>query len=141
MEALSSCEGCILEDRSPLYETEPVYLEDQDWFINCAARIGTRLDPQALLERLQAVERDAGRSLEQPRFGPRVLDLDILFFDDLVYQAGGCRIPHPRLHERRFVLEPLCSIAPGFVHPVLGETVTSLLANLKDGRKKVRLLA
>jgi len=139
IEAVSSCVGCVLEAESPLYETEPLYLEDQNWFMNCVALIRTDLSPEALLGRLQAIERNAGRRLEAPKFGPRVLDLDILFFDNLVLRAGGFQVPHPRLHERRFVLKSLCDIAPDFVHPVLGETMSSLLANLKDGGKRVFL--
>jgi 2-amino-4-hydroxy-6-hydroxymethyldihydropteridine diphosphokinase len=139
IEALSICEGCVLEAQSPLYETEPVYVEDQNWFLNGAVLIRTCLSPETLLGRLRAIERNAGPRPEGPRFGPRVLDLDILFFGDLVLQAGKLRVPHPRLHERRFVLKPLCDIEPNFVHPVLGETLASLLANLKDGEKKVVL--
>ena len=140
IEALGTCEGCQLEAQSSLYETEPVYFEDQDWFINGAALIRTRLQPEALLVQLQAIERRVGRRLDGPKFGPRVLDLDILFFDDFVLQAGQLQVPHPRLHERRFVLQPLFDIAPEFVHPVLGETIGALLANLKDGKKGVVLL-
>ncbi|MDY6987664.1 MAG: 2-amino-4-hydroxy-6-hydroxymethyldihydropteridine diphosphokinase [Thermodesulfobacteriota bacterium] len=140
IEALAASEDCVLEAQSPFYETEPLYLEDQDWFVNAAALIRTSLAPEALLARLQAIEQKMGPRGESPRFGPRVLDLDILFFDDLVLQRGDLNVPHPRLHERRFVLRPLSDIAARFVHPVLGETVGSLLASLKDGRKRVLLL-
>jgi len=140
IEAVSACKDCVLEAQSPFYETEPVYLEDQDWFINAAALIRTCLEPEAFLARLQAIEQRMGPRVDSPRFGPRVLDLDILFFDDLVLQGSELSVPHPRLHERRFVLKPLSDIAARFVHPVLGETVGSLLASLKDGQKKVLLL-
>ena len=139
IEALSACEGCRLEAQSALYETEPVYLEDQNWFINCAALLRTCLEPEAVLAQLQAIEQGVGRSLDGPKYGPRVLDLDILFFDDLVLEVGQLQVPHPRLHERRFVLKPLCDIAPEHVHPVLGRTVRSLLSGLDDGEKKVIL--
>ncbi|MDY6838982.1 MAG: 2-amino-4-hydroxy-6-hydroxymethyldihydropteridine diphosphokinase [Thermodesulfobacteriota bacterium] len=140
IEAVSGCKDCVLEAQSPFYETEPVYLEDQDWFINAAALIRTCLEPEAFLARLQAIEQRMGPRVDSPRFGPRVLDLDILFFDDLVLQGSELSVPHPRLHERRFVLKPLSDIAARFVHPVLGETVGSLLASLKDGQKRVLLL-
>ena len=140
IEAVSACKDCVLEAQSPFYETEPVYLEDQDWFINAAALIRTCLEPEAFLARLQAIEQRMGPRVDSPRFGPRVLDLDILFFDDLVLQGSELSVPHPRLHERRFVLKPLSDIAARFVHPVLGETVGSLLASLKDGQKRVLLL-
>ena len=140
IEALAASEDCVLEAQSPFYETEPLYLEDQDWFVNAAALIRTSIEPEALLARLQAIEQKMGPRANSRRFGPRVLDLDILFFDDLVLQCGNLRVPHPRLHERRFVLQPLSDIAARFMHPVLGETIGSLLAGLKDGQKRVRLL-
>jgi 2-amino-4-hydroxy-6-hydroxymethyldihydropteridine diphosphokinase len=140
IEAVAACEDCVLEAQSPFYETEPVYLEDQAWFINAAALVRTSLEPEAFLARLQAIEQRMGPRADSPRFGPRVLDLDILFFDDLVLREGDLWVPHPRLHERRFVLQPLSDIAARFLHPVLGKTIGSLLAGLKDGHKRVRLL-
>jgi 2-amino-4-hydroxy-6-hydroxymethyldihydropteridine diphosphokinase len=137
---LAACEGCLMDGQSPLYETEPVMLEDQSWFVNCVAKIRTRLFPEALRTELEAIERAMGRVRGGPRFGPRVLDLDILFYDDLILRATQLEIPHPRLHERRFVLEPLCDLSPELVHPVLGETIRSLLYSLRDGRKKVTQL-
>ena len=136
--AINKCEGCLVEAQSPLYETEPVYL-DQDWFVNGAARIRTDLEPDIFFEHLKAIEHAMGRRPGEVRFGPRILDLDILFYDELVLREGKLEIPHPRLHERRFVLKPLCDIAPDLVHPVFGQTVQSLLNDLKDGGKKVTL--
>ena len=138
--ALAACQGCLVEAASPLYETEPVDFEDQDWFVNGVACLRTGLEPQALLEQLRAIERAMGRSPEGRKFGPRVLDLDILFFNDWILHTTDLEFPHPRLHQRRFVLKPLCDIAPELVHPVLGQTVRSLLSSLKDGEKKVVLL-
>lgn len=128
-----------MEAQSPLYETEPVYLEGQDWFVNGVARIRTDLEPEVLFERLKEIEHAMGRRPQEVRFGPRILDLDILFYDERVLRKGSLEVPHPRLHERRFVLEPLCNIAPELVHPVFGQTVQSLLSDLKDGGKKVTL--
>jgi len=138
--ALAATEGCLLDDESPLYETEPVGLEDQDWFVNGVARIKTDLDPHTLLTGLRAIEWALGRRPEGKKFGPRVLDLDILFFDRMILQTAEVEIPHPRLHERRFVLQPLCDLAGNLVHPVLGKKVRFLLANLKDDKKVVRLV-
>ena len=138
--AVAALDGCLLEIRSPLYETEPVDLKDQNWFINGVFMVRTCLEPKALLIRLQAIEQAMGRRLEGPRFGPRVLDLDILFFDELVLQTTQIHIPHPRLHQRRFVLKPLCDIAPELVHPVFVKPVRSLLSGLKDGENKVTLV-
>ncbi len=137
--AINKCEGCLVEAQSPLYETEPVYLEGQDWFVNGVARIRTDLEPEALFARLKEIEHAMGRRPGEVRFGPRILDLDILFYDERVLRKGSLEVPHPKLHERRFVLEPLCKIAPELVHPVFGQTVQSLLSDLKDGGKKVTL--
>lgn len=137
--ALSAVKGCLLHGQSLFYKTEPVGLEDQDWFVNGAIRIRTALDPQALLAVLRSIEIGLGRSPGGARFGPRVLDLDILFFDNLVLRGPQLEIPHPRLHERRFVLKPLCDLAPEFVHPVLGKTVRFLLSHLDDDKKVIAL--
>jgi 2-amino-4-hydroxy-6-hydroxymethyldihydropteridine diphosphokinase len=136
--AIDGTEGCAVEAESPLYETEPVYLESQDWFLNGVIRIRTDLEPEALFTRLKEIEHSMGRRPGGARFGPRVLDLDILFYEDRVLNEGMLQIPHPALQERRFVLEPLCDIAPGLVHPVLGQTIESLLSDLEDGGKEVR---
>ena len=139
IEAIGSTRGCVVRAESPLYETEPVYLEDQDWFLNGVAEIGTALDPETLFEKLKGIEHAMGRRVEGVRFGPRVLDLDILFYDDRVVRSGLLEIPHPMLHERRFVLRPLCDLAPELVHPVLGASMGALLSGLDDGGKRVRL--
>ena len=137
--AIDKCQGCSVRARSPLYETEPVHFQDQDWFVNCVAGIRTDLEPEALYKRLKEIEYAMGRRQGEARFGPRILDLDILFYDDLVFHTGLLRIPHPRLHQRRFVLMPLCDIAPEFAHPALGRTIQALLHDLQDGDKKVVL--
>jgi 2-amino-4-hydroxy-6-hydroxymethyldihydropteridine diphosphokinase len=137
--AISRCEGCTVEVQSPLYETEPVYLECQDWFVNGVARVLTDLEPEALFARLKAIEHEMGRLPGGVKFGPRILDLDILFYDDCILRTRLLDIPHPRLHQRRFVLRPFCNIAPEFVHPVFGQTVQSLLSDLNDGDKKATL--
>ena len=135
--AIDSCEGCVMEAESPLYETEPVHLERQDWFINGVARIRTDLEPEILFSRLKAIEHAMGSGPREVRFGPRILDLDILFYDDSILRTKLLQIPHPRLHQRRFVLRPLCNLAPELVHPVLGHTIQFLLSNLEDGGKRV----
>ena len=136
---IDGCEGCVVDARSPLYETEPIHLERQDWFVNGVAKISTDLEPEHLLAQLKAIEHSMGRRPGEAMFGPRTLDLDILFYDDRVLRTTLLEIPHPRLHQRRFVLRPLCNIAPDLAHPVLGQTIRSLLSDLKDGEKKVVL--
>lgn len=128
-----------LDGLSGFYETEPVGWEDQEWFVNGVFRILTNLEAYALHAKLRDIERGFGRKSDGPRFGPRVLDLDLLFFDELVVKTDHLEIPHPRLHERRFVLQPLCDIAPGLIHPVMGKTIRRLLSDLRDGKQVVLL--
>lgn len=132
--------GTRLDAVSAFYETEPVGLEAQAWFINAVMRVHTDQEVWALHDGLQQIERAFGRRCDGPRFGPRVLDLDLLFYDQLVIKTDRLQVPHPRLHERRFVLRPLHDIAPGLMHPVMGRTVERLLAALTD-RKGVVCVA
>ena len=115
---------------SSLRETDPVGYQDQPRFLNGAAEIATELSPQELLERLLAIERRLGRVRGQgPRFGPRTIDLDLLLFGDETVQEPGLTLPHPRLHERRFALEPLAELDPALEVPGRGP-VQALLAGL-----------
>ena len=120
---------------SPLYQTEPVGKKEQDWFINGVFAMETSMEPAELLEFLLGVEKMMGR-VRTERWGPRVIDLDILLFGQEVINEEALRIPHPRLHERRFVLVPLRDIAPDLMHPLLGKTISQILAEL-PGEEKV----
>jgi 2-amino-4-hydroxy-6-hydroxymethyldihydropteridine diphosphokinase len=122
---------------SSVYETEPMYLEAQPWFLNAVVAIETDLEPMDLLSGLQSAEATLGRKRDI-RFGPRTVDLDILFYDALVLSEPGLEIPHPRLAERMFVLAPLIEIRPDIVHPVLGVRVSELARALKSDKKAVR---
>ena len=130
--ALTSCEHSRLLNQSRQYRTEPVDYLDQDWFVNCAVQIETCLDPFELLSVLQDIQKKAGRVQDAIRFGPRVLDMDVIFFDETVINHPELTLPHPRMHLRRFVLKPLCDLDPGLRHPILRQTVQQLLDNLED---------
>lgn len=116
---------------SPLYETEPVGFREQGPFLNAVACVRTTLAPDGFLQGLQRIELAAGRVRIQ-RDGPRTLDLDLLFWNGSLLDLAGLEVPHPRLHLRRFVLAPLCDVAPGLVHPRLGRTAIELLESLDD---------
>jgi 2-amino-4-hydroxy-6-hydroxymethyldihydropteridine diphosphokinase len=119
---------------SSFYETEPVEFADQAWFLNCAAALETAECPQALLTNLLGIEQDMGRRRTRKK-GPRAIDLDILMFGDTVIDTPELTIPHPSMHQRRFVLEPLAEIAPQALHPVSKKTVRQLLDELPAGEK------
>jgi len=117
---------------SSFYETEPVEVTDQPWFLNCAVELETEKTPMELMQSLLKIEKQMGRERLQKK-GPRTLDIDILLFGDKVIETPELTVPHPAMHERRFVLEPLAEIAPGARHPVLGKTIVEMLQDLPQG--------
>ncbi len=137
--ALNKISDFILTEKlSSVYETEPVDYEDQDWFFNMVIQGTTTIPLRELLGKLQETENKMGRKNAISK-GPRIIDLDILFYSNLVLSADTLIIPHPEIHNRSFVLTPLNEIAPEFVHPKLGKSINNLLLNLKQ-KKQVKSL-
>jgi len=135
--ALTESGESLLLGASRFFRTSPVDYADQDWFVNAAVKIRTTMAPLALLDKLVAVQQRMGRKTDAIRFGPRVLDLDILLYDDWVVRMPRLKIPHPRMHKRVFVLQPICDINPSIIHPVLGQTVADLLSQIDDEDQRV----
>ena len=123
---------------SSFFETEPVGPADQNWFLNAVAKIATDLEPLPLLEILLAIESDMGR-IRNEKWGPRVIDLDLILFKDRVLKNSRLEIPHPLMAQRRFVLAPLAELAPDLIHPIEKKAVRQLLSELPEDKKIIRL--
>ena len=116
---------------SDFYETEPVGYKEQEWFVNCAVEIETDLNPQELLLLCHTIESELGRE-KKIKYGPRIINLDILLYNNDIIDTAELKIPHPEMHKRRFVLKPLSDIAPDAVHTVLKKTIVALLESLTE---------
>jgi len=139
IEQVSQLPGTRVMRASSLYESEPLG-DAKTWFVNSVIEIDTDLAADALLKKLQAIEEAMGRKrVKGKRWGSRVIDLDILLFDQDVIDKRNLKIPHPELHKRRFVLLPLAELAPHVVHPQLGQSISTLLATVKDNKRVVLL--
>ncbi|MBF0160856.1 MAG: 2-amino-4-hydroxy-6-hydroxymethyldihydropteridine diphosphokinase [Magnetococcales bacterium] len=127
--------------QSPLYRTEPVGPVRQPWYVNGVVGVQSRMGPQALLRLLHRMERSFGRDRRREKpWGPRPLDLDLLLYGDRVVRRSLLHLPHPHLHQRRFVLRPLADVAPTLRHPVFGKTVDSMLQEVDDAARVEPLL-
>jgi 2-amino-4-hydroxy-6-hydroxymethyldihydropteridine diphosphokinase len=131
---ISDIRDSILLRRSSFYRTEPVGFREQDWFINAVVEIKTVLTAQQLMIELQKIEILIGR-LREVKWGPRIIDLDILLYGQEVIREDLLIVPHPELHKRRFALAPLYEIAPYAIHPAFGVSVAGLMTRLEDGNK------
>jgi 2-amino-4-hydroxy-6-hydroxymethyldihydropteridine diphosphokinase len=138
IEYLKTIRGSQVLRRSSYYRTEPVGFLDQEWFINAVIEIRTSLTAQELIQELQSIEKQMGRQ-KPVKWGPRIIDLDILLYGQEVIQTDSLKVPHPELHKRRFVLEPLYEIAPYAIHPAFGVSVAGLRERLSDKNQVERI--
>ena len=128
----------VIEEVSSFYETEPVGNENQPKFINAVAKVNTMHSPLSLLNYLKTVEKKMGRN-KTMRWTPRIIDLDILLYEDFVLKSQELTIPHAHLHLRRFVLEPLCELDPMLIHPELEMKLSEILNELEDDREVTKI--
>jgi 2-amino-4-hydroxy-6-hydroxymethyldihydropteridine diphosphokinase len=140
LEMIAGIPETRLRASSSFFDSEP-WGHAQEWYVNGAVAVDTNLEPQLLLDRCQVIERDMGRRRTAKRWEDRIIDLDLLFFDDLVIDDPWLEIPHPELHKRKFVLVPMCEIAPEVVHPVLKMSIVELLARTEDAKQVVPILS
>jgi len=126
---IDACEDICVKEKSSFYETKPVGGPPQPDYLNCAIVLETEIEPQALLKEFKKIEGELGRK-PGVRWGPRIIDLDILLYGERVVNDNNLKIPHERMHERIFVLEPLCEISPDIRHPVLGRKISEILKEL-----------
>ncbi len=138
MERLDAHPALSVSARSTLYRSEPFGKTDQDWFVNAVVRIDTSLSPEELLKTCLSIEQEMGRSRSE-KWGPRIIDLDILFYDDLILKLEGLEIPHPGIPERSFVLVPMNEIAPDCIHPQLKKPVKTLLEEIENPQQVQRM--
>ena len=152
IERMAGTEGITLERVSSFYKTKPVIpesagreqweelekLEKQNWFVNAAAEIRTVLSPRDLLKELQHIENIMGR-VRTIAGGPRIIDLDLLLYGQEIHEEEGLTVPHPEMHRRLFVLEPLCEIASYLIHPVFGVSMRGLKDRLDDNKTVERI--
>ena len=136
LKTLSSLDRIDVVKTSSFYRTRPQGRTDQDWFLNAAVLLKTSFNAPELLDKLLAVEQDMGR-IRQEKWGPRVIDLDILFYGREVIDTENLRVPHPYLPQRRFVLIPLLEIVPDWVHPESGLSLAEMLAVLPEKGQEV----
>ena len=130
--------GIRLRRASSVYETEPVDMREQTWFLNCVIEVETSLPPLRLLYEIEQIEGELGRKRSLPK-GPRTIDLDILLYGNSVIREESLVVPHPKLHKRRFVLVPLREIAPSLKLPLFDRTPEQLVPELRDSSDVVRL--
>lgn len=135
---IESLAGPVIE-KSSIYETAPWGFEDENFFLNQVVAVETDLDPADLFKTIVSIENHLGRTRNGSQFSSRTIDIDILFYENRVVLTESLTIPHPRIKERRFVLQPMCEINPAFIHPIEKKTMKELLNSCADKLAVVRL--
>ena len=130
-----------IKKTSSIYQTEPTDYEEQPNFLNLVIEAETNLSPEELIKSTQKIQKELGTKEKAVRYGPRIIDIDILFYNDLIMKKENLTIPHPRLHERAFVLVPFAEIAPGWIHPSLKKSIVEIKQNLKDRKKVIKIIS
>jgi 2-amino-4-hydroxy-6-hydroxymethyldihydropteridine diphosphokinase len=128
------CRDICVVSKSSFYKTKPLGGPSQPDYVNCVIELDTEIEPHILLQEFKRIELELGRK-SGIRWGPRVIDIDILLYGNKVIKDSNLKVPHKSMHERIFVLEPLCEISPDFEHPILRKTIFDLLKELKVSRK------
>ncbi len=129
--------SCDITGISEWYRTEPVGVDGQEWYVNGVVSLSTDLTARGLMKELLSIEADMGR-IRKEKWGPRIIDLDILLFGQDIIRKTGLMIPHPFMHSRRFVMKPMADLAPGLIHPELGLTMLELLQQIPGDEQAVR---
>lgn len=139
IDLINNSDGCTVRGISRFYRTEPVGVTAQEWYVNAVIHIETILGPHELLRRLLSIESDMGR-VRREKWEARVIDLDILLYGNEIIRMGELTVPHPLMHQRRFVLMPMVQLNPGLIHPVLGKSMSELMDDLEiEGQAVVPL--
>lgn len=131
---LQQTDSSRIISKSSLYKTEPVGYSKQDWFVNCVVKLETEWDIREFLEFSKSIERNFGTK-SNIRWGPREIDIDILFYNKRVIDERDLKVPHPMIHKRKFVMIPMLEIEPCFIHPVLGRSMKDLLNDLMETQR------
>jgi 2-amino-4-hydroxy-6-hydroxymethyldihydropteridine diphosphokinase len=139
VEKIENIIGPVIQS-STVYETEPWGFRSEMEFLNLVIEVETKLNPSGLLGRLLMIESQMGRIRESGKYSSRIIDIDILFYGKLIIEKKALTLPHPMMQERRFVLIPLCEIAPDFIHPVLKKDIKKILEECKDKGKVIKYI-
>ncbi len=130
---------CVFMGCSPFYKTEPVGVKNQNWYVNGVVSISTNIAARSLMKSLLAIEKDMGR-IRKERWASRIIDLDILIFGPDIIQEENLTIPHPRMHQRKFVMAPMVDLAPNLVHPLLEKTMVELLKTIEGDGQRIQCI-